>query len=266
MDLSKKYDNTLKYFYCSPFWSRCCCMDLPKGYNTTLDLNWCAYFCCCFVWWSKYLVLCLESMPAAVSLVSFVVIPCCLALVLSAPSVLAGCLQLLSFDGSRGGIFYDIPLTLYDLLVLLRFHVHYCVVGGFWVVFRVIPPTFSFLFYWLLGGVKFAPSHSWGWPNPFIVHLAHLWLVVFAQGGFVFVGWTSLLVCLEGRVASWWKVSVFTMQRKWWCLTLFSCSLKGYFYTTALPVPQTISITARDRRYPTSMASINDPHIDNLHA
>ena len=100
-------------------------------------------------------------MPAAVLLSPFVVVPCWLALVVSPPSFLAGCLQLLTFDGSLTGVFCVLPLTIRALLVLLRFRMSYRVVGGFLGVFCVLTSVLAFLLYWLLGGVEFVPSHSW---------------------------------------------------------------------------------------------------------
>lgn len=54
-------------------------------------------------------------------------------------------------------------------------------------------------------------------------------------------------------------------KKKQWCLILFLCCLKGYFNVSVLPVTQTISTTARDRRYLYGYDLISDPHIGSLH-
>ena len=191
-------------------------------------------------------------------------------------------IALQSFDGSLGGVFHVLPMILALCSCYLRFRVRYCAVGSCWSVFHVLSSALTFLLYPLyLRRVKFAPSHSWGWRNPFVLQYSCAPVTcdvpvtcVFCEGqvGLVLVilCWTlRQLFCLEGRSVSQLRI------KRWACSAckktilildlVFPRSERIFLRVCTTGLHRLLSITARDRRYPMSTVLISDPHIDSLH-
>ena len=115
---------------------------------------------------------------------------------------LAWCLQLLSFNKSLGDVFCVLLMTLVLCSCYLRFRVRYCVVGGCWGVFRVLPSALTFLLYRLSMRSQMCAFSFLGMAKPICIvvflRACDLWCacdLCFLQrvGGFGFwlICWTS---------------------------------------------------------------------------